>query len=167
MAINVSPGSFNFTGAGQTVVVTIQAHVFGLTPGEWRFARVNFTEASASAPDAHFPVAVTSTCAVPDAPAVTITASNSDVVLSWNDTGATAYEAWRSTTPYFTPYDAGSQLRTPPNHTALTFTDADVIGDTNPNYYYKVVARNSCGAGSSDTANHTAAFSCALVPGTP
>ena len=56
LAVNITPSSFSFTAAGETQTITIEAHPFGLATSAWAFAQVDFTETSAAAPDAHFPL---------------------------------------------------------------------------------------------------------------
>ena len=163
LAVNVTPSSFSFSAAGETQIITIEAHPFGLATSDWAFAQVDFTETGAAAPDAHFPLAISSTCAPPAAPTASISASGNDAVLTWSDEGASAYEVWRSATPYFTPASSDAEKRTPDNYTQLTFTDTGVLG-SGP-YYYKVISRASCNAGSADDVNHTGAFDFTLVPG--
>ncbi len=166
VAVTASPGAFSFTAAGQSQTVQFTANVYGLSPNVWRFARVVFTEGSAAAPEAHFPVAVATTCSLPTAPAVSIAlVGGDDVQLAWNNTGASSYEVWRSTSPYFTPGAAGSTKLTPANYTGTTYTDVNAVGGGNPDYFYKVIARNSCGGASPDVAGQKAVFSFGLVKG--
>ena len=164
LAVNISPSSFSFTAAGETQIITIEAHPFGLATSDWAFAQVDFRETGAAAPDAHFPLAISSTCAPPTAPTADISDSGNDAVLTWSNEGASAYEVWRSVTPYFTPASSGSVKRTPDNYTLLTFTDTGVLG-TGQSYYYKVISRSNCDACSADDANHTGAFDFTLIPG--
>lgn len=66
-----------------------------------------------------------------------ISASASDVTLSWSATG-TSYEVWRSSEPYFTPGDPGSELRT--TTTGLSYVDSGATCLTCDDRYYVVRA---------------------------
>ena len=163
MSMTASPASFSFTAAGETQTITFTAHGYGFQPDQWQFAQVHFTEATAASPDAHFPIAVKATCPVPDAPTVASSLNGVDVELTWDAT-SDSYEVWRSETPYFTPGDATAQQLTPDGYTQTAYTDVGA-GDGQANYYYKVIARNTCGGASSDQHDHDGVFSFALVPG--
>lgn len=166
LSMTATPPSFSFSAAGDTQPITITVHGYGLPQNQWTFAQVHFTDALAASPDAHFPVAVKSTCAPPSAPSVSASLNADDVILSWNAVGDW-YEVWRSQSPYFTPADAASQRLTPENYTATTYTDVGA-GDGQANYYYKVIARNNaCGGASSDQEDQDGVFSYPIVPGTP
>ncbi len=163
VSMTASPSSFNFSGVGATQTITFTLHGYGLSKNQWYFAQVNLTERSDASPAAHFPVAVKSTCAVPSAPAVDVDHSGNDVILSWNAT-SDSYEVWRSETPYFTPADASSVKLTADGYTSTSYIDTGA-GDGQTDYFYKVIARNSCGGASSDREDHDAIFSYPLVPG--
>ena len=73
--------------------------------------------------------------------------SGTSAALSWAAVpGATAYEVWRDTTPYFIPGASGSVKVTT---TASTSTsDAGRIGNPATNYYYLILATaNDCPLG--------------------
>jgi subtilisin family serine protease len=164
MSMTASPATFSFGAAGDAQTVTFTAHGYGFAQDAWYFAQVNFTDTSGASPAAHFPVAVKSTCPLPTAPTVSIALNGTDIELTWNATGD-SYEVWRSESPYFTPADATSQQLTPDGYTQTSYTDAGA-GDGQTNYYYKVIARNTCGGASSDRENnHEGVFSYTLVPG--
>ena len=165
MSMTASPAAFNFSAAGETANITFTAHGYGLAQNQWYFAQVHFIESDSASPDAHFPVAVKGTCAVPASPMVSSSLSEDNVTLSWDATGD-SYEVWRSQSPYFTPADASSQLLTPENYAQTSYTDVGA-GGGQANYYYKVIARNSCGGASSDREDQDAVFSYPLTPGSP
>ncbi len=73
-----------------------------------------------------------------------------DAHLSWSAvSGASAYEVWRSASPYFSPGDAGSeQIATTAD---TSYTDANHVGDPATNYYYQIVAmEGDCPVGVSE-----------------
>ena len=75
--------------------------------------------------------------------------------------GATAYEVWRGTTPYFTPGASGSVKAT--TTTATSYSDPGRSGDPNTNYYYLIVATaGGCPLGVSQRLGE---FDFALTPG--
>ncbi len=92
--------------------------------------------------------------------------NDNNAILTWTGTGADYYEVHRSLDdPYFTP-DAGTLVYTT---TLTTFTDAGIIGDLTANYYYTVVAANTCHGQqvtSMQSSNRTAVFNYKLEPGT-
>ncbi len=94
---------------------------------------------------------------------VTISRSDSDVILAWtHDDDNQAYYVHRSTTPYFTPSLAtrqGSVTAEP-----WEFTDFGVLGDVDVNYTYLV--RPACGAAYVD-AGRRGEFEFSIVPGSP
>ncbi len=114
----------------------------------------------------------------PQAPVVSIARSGSDAVLRWlavtQDTlegpeVVTAYEIYRSTSPYFFPGVGNfvTAVAAPTFGSAngqITYTDPGKIGDVTKNYYYKVLAVN--GAGQKSTAsNHVGEFDFGLAAG--
>ncbi len=165
MSMTASPASFTYNAAGGTQTVTFTAHGYGFSQNQWYFAQVYFTDTSGASPKAHFPVAVKSTCTAPSAPTVSIALNNPDIDLAWNATGD-SYEVWRSETPYFIPADATSQKLTSDGYTQTSYTDTGA-GNGQVNYYYKVIARNSCGGASSHLSDQDGLFSYSLVPGSP
>jgi len=165
MSMTASPASFSFGAAGEEQTVTFTAHGYGFAQNQWYFAQVNFRDTSGASPDAHFPVAVKSTCAVPSAPTVSVTLNGTDIDLSWDSTGD-SYEVWRSETPYFTPADATAQKLSADGYSQTSYTDAGA-GDGQKDYFYKVIARNTCGGASSDREDQDGIFSYTLVPGSP
>ena len=88
--------------------------------------------------------------------------SGSAVTLSWAAaSGATAYEVWRGTTPYFTPGASGSVKAT--TTTATSYSDPGRSGDPATNYYYLIIATASgCPLGVSQRVGE---FDFALTPG--
>jgi hypothetical protein len=81
---------------------------------------------------------------LPPRPPVTITlAMTTQLRLDWQHVASeiTTYEVWRSTAPYFTPGDAGSErigLLTPGGPGPLSWPDAGGLGDPAINYTYRV-----------------------------
>ena len=73
-----------------------------------------------------------------------INQSGNDVILNWthNITNEGGYEIWRNVEPYFSLEMTGTLLISttliPP------FTDNEVIGDTDENYYYVIRGLNRC-----------------------
>ncbi len=85
-----------------------------------------------------------------DAVPASILGAGVDAHLSWSAvSGASAYEVWRSASPYFSPGDAGSeQIATT---AATSYTDANHVGDPATNYYYQIVAmEGDCPVGVSE-----------------
>jgi hypothetical protein len=86
--------------------------------------------------------------------------SGNNVVLNWTaSSGATGYNIYRDTTPYFAP---GVPYATTG---ALTYTDVGVVGDPNVNHYYLVSAFNAMGE--TFCANRVGEFDHALAAGPP
>jgi hypothetical protein len=81
--------------------------------------------------------------------------------LSWTEAvGATSYNVYRGTTPYFTPNE-------PPHATtqALTYDDVGALGDSSANYFYVVKAVSSAGTKSA-ASNRVGEFDYDMTPGT-
>jgi len=98
--------------------------------------------------------------------AIALNVSENGVDLIWSPTaGATSYQIWRETTPYFTPDPVHAQpLATAP---ASPHTDRDVLGPSRPNYYYTVIGVNACGRPAAEATGlkHVGKFGFSLVPG--
>ncbi len=87
--------------------------------------------------------------------------SGTSAALSWAGvSGATGYQVWRGTTPYFTPGEAESVKVT--TTTATSYRDAGRVGGA-PDYYLILATANNCPLGVSQRLGE---FSFALVPGT-
>ncbi len=73
---------------------------------------------------------------------VTISADGADVVLSWTmASAATKCEVWRASVPYFAPGDGSAALAgtiSPCGAGAVTWRDANRIGDAEVNWSYRV-----------------------------
>ncbi|HSH05733.1 MAG TPA: hypothetical protein VLL52_24665, partial [Anaerolineae bacterium] len=77
--------------------------------------------------------------------AVTATPNNLDILLTWTDTGADNYEIWTHTSPYTLPgSDCGLATNCAISSTN-NYTAPNNAGDTATNYYYHIIATNSCG----------------------
>jgi len=88
----------------------------------------------------------------------TITIEGDDITLGWAAvTGATGYNIYRDTTPYFTPDNPYA------NTNNTTWTDTGVVGDHTINYYYIVLPINSCGV--DNTIFRIGEFDFKLIPG--
>ncbi|HSH03486.1 MAG TPA: M4 family metallopeptidase [Anaerolineae bacterium] len=90
------------------------------------------------------PVTMTvASCSAPTAPStLTIAeAGTADVLVSWNDTGDTAYNVWWDTNPYFMPGDAGAVENSVVGTNSWTHVGGR--GDSANNHFY--VVTNSCG----------------------
>ncbi|HSH01788.1 MAG TPA: VCBS repeat-containing protein [Anaerolineae bacterium] len=77
--------------------------------------------------------------------AVTATPNNLDILLTWTDTSADNYEIWTHTSPYTLP---GSDCGLAANCTLSAtnnYTAVNNAGDPATNYYYHIIATNSCG----------------------
>ena len=164
LTITVEPSSFSFSNINETQQISVTVQENGLTPDQWTFAQIKFTDTTGNAPASHFPLAVKCPSS-PTALSVDIALSADDILLSWRKNGA-RYEVWRSQTPYFTPGDSTSQQLADNDYTATTFTDDDA-GDGSANYYYKEVSHNTCNGTSTESANHVAIFSYTLTTGSP
>ncbi|MCB9432821.1 MAG: hypothetical protein H6668_12650 [Ardenticatenaceae bacterium] len=106
------------------------------------------------------------TCSAPTAP-TTMGLNTAGTQLTWSGGTADSYQVWRATnTPYFTP---GASCASPggltctANATSPLATSASTVGT---NYYYKIVAVNTCGSTATAT-GHKGAFSFGITPGTP
>jgi len=92
------------------------------------------------------------------------------IQFSWTDVGGTVdhYEVWRSSTPYFTPGDAGTEHIAdvaPASGGAVIFTDTTShIGNPDVNDYYIVLAIDANGD-ASPLSEHVGGFDFALTPG--
>jgi hypothetical protein len=91
------------------------------------------------------------------------------VELSWphTDPNVVAYKVWRSTQPYFTPGDAGTEILDeliPPYSSVVTYIDSGIVGDPSTNYFYGVIAVNGFGL-SSALSNQVGEFDFSLTPG--
>jgi hypothetical protein len=97
------------------------------------------------------------------APAVSISASGSDVVLNWDAvTDASGYEAYRSATAYFMPGDDGSVRL--PDPTVSPYTDPGVLAQVGANFYVVRSIAATAGA-TSDASNRVGKFTFDLVKG--
>jgi subtilisin-like proprotein convertase family protein len=76
-----------------------------------------------------------------DVTGLSISYSGNDAILSWADTGASQYNVYRSTDPYFTPDDATNLRGTTDS---ASYTDSGSVGDAGTNYYYKVRGIDTC-----------------------
>lgn len=103
----------------------------------------------------------TNTPGAPPGPCVLSAARDgNNVALSWTAaSGATSFNVYRGTTPYFTP---GLPYTTTGS---LNFTDSNVIGDPALNHYYRVGALNTFGE--TLCANRVGEFDFALTAGPP
>lgn len=106
------------------------------------------------------------TCSAPTAP-TTMSMNTAGTQLTWSGGTADSYQVWRATnTPYFTP---GANCASPgalactANATSPLTISASTVGT---NYYYKIVAVNTCGSTVTAT-GHKGAFSFGITPGTP
>ena len=83
---------------------------------------------------------------VDNAPA-SIMLAGANVQLTWPPVaGASEYEVWRSTSPYFSPGDSASEKIA--EQTGTSFVDAGKIGDVRTNWYYQILATDgSCPVG--------------------
>ncbi len=86
---------------------------------------------------------------IPDPVTLSISKSSLNVVLSWTNTDSLVdhYEVWRSSSPYFNPYDAGSAKLGDVSAFvgAMSYSDVSVLGDIVNNYFYVVRAVNDFG----------------------
>jgi len=96
-----------------------------------------------------------------DVPGLTVSKSGNDVVLRWDDTGATTYEVYRAADdPYFTPSSSNVIAQT--NATEITEPD---LGSTSINYYYKVRSLDGCEPSNSSYVQRVGEFDYSLTPG--
>lgn len=109
---------------------------------------------------------------VPQAPLVSIALSGGNLTLSWpavtQDEGGgsvtvSSYQVWRSTQPYFRPWDAGVALAGTPSTTSISVGAAPAAGQS---VFFGVRSVASSGL-LSRTSSHVGAFSFGLVPGSP
>ena len=81
---------------------------------------------------------------------------------------ANQYEVWWGHTPYLNPIGGDCSTPSAPQGCALE-TDGTQYDHTqanpNDNYYYAVIASNSCGATASTVSNHTGTFRMTILPG--
>jgi hypothetical protein len=97
------------------------------------------------------------------APAVSISASGSDVVLRWDAvTDASGYEAYRSATAYFMPGDNGAVRL--PDPTVSPYTDPGVLAQVGP-YFYVIRSIAATTGATSDISNRVGKFTFDLVKG--
>lgn len=99
---------------------------------------------------------ISSCCVPPAGPTLTATTgctgSVSRITLTWTTpSGATSYDVYRN------------GLLLAPGQVAATYTDSTVTAGLGYNYY--VVAKNSCGTGTSNTVVATAPINCCPAPG--
>lgn len=130
--------SITVLGAADAVVATLVNNGSGVFTGTNGVIGYTFTAATGS-------LAITGAATpagVPSAPAVTATAGNAQVALSWIATGAT-YDVFRSTTA-----GTGHTLVADDLATAA-FTDTGLTNGTT--YFYYVVAANDAGASPAST----------------
>ncbi len=106
------------------------------------------------------------TCSAPTAP-TTMGLNTAGTQLTWSGGTADSYQVWRSTNlPYFTP---GTNCASPGGLTCTAgatspfTTSSSTVGS---NYFYKVVAVNTCGT-SATAVNHVGDFSFGITPGLP
>jgi len=103
------------------------------------------------------------------APAVSASRETNGLALRWTQTqdGVARYEAYRSTSPYFTAA-AGQKLSpdvSPPGAgNQASFTDAAAFAAPLTNYYYLVLAVGA-GEARSPASNRVGAFHFPLTPG--
>ncbi|HSH05600.1 MAG TPA: integrin alpha, partial [Anaerolineae bacterium] len=89
-------------------------------------------------------IIVESACTIPERVINNeIDLSTPDVYFNWDENGATAYELWRSSDPYFM-VGAGDAV-VEDTVTAVPAVHLNGAGDVNSNYYYGIVAVGSCG----------------------
>ncbi len=94
-------------------------------------------------------------------PAVTITKSGNNAVLTWDALpAAVQYRVHRSTQAYFTPVNATALV----TQTSLTYTDLNAIGNPAVNYFYGVAALDAQGR-ETFFANSVGEFDFTLLPG--
>lgn len=114
--------------------------------------------------------AVSAAPSAPVAPPVTAVNAGGGVQLRWPEDAANrSYEVWRSTTPYFTPGSAGTEVLANAAGDCVrsggTFTCADpgATGSPDVNYFYLVRAGNGANAAADST--RVGEFDFALQPG--
>ncbi len=100
--------------------------------------------------------------ATSDVTDLSISHSGDNAILAWADTGASEYKIYRSTDPYFTPDDATNYLATV---NTAQYTDANSVGDSSVNYYYKVRGVDTCPPAASSYTERVGEFDFALTPG--
>jgi hypothetical protein len=98
-----------------------------------------------------------------DVTGLSISYSGNDAILSWADTGASRYNIYRSTDPYFTPDDATNYLSSSATN---SFTDSGAAGDASKNYYYKVLGVDICPPADPNYTQRVGEFDFTLVSGT-
>jgi subtilisin-like proprotein convertase family protein len=98
-----------------------------------------------------------------DVTGLSISYSGNDAILSWTDTGASQYNVYRSTDPYFTPDDATNLLGTT---NSSSYTDSGSVGDAGTNYYYKVRGIDTCPPTDANYTQRVGEFDFTLVSGT-
>jgi hypothetical protein len=110
-------------------------------------------------------------CTPPDAPTVTIAEVANGVSLNWSIIpNAESYEVWYAINdPYFVPSGDCALAANCTVESGVSNMPAHDIGNPIDNYYYAVVAINSCGGGSASAVatTRTAHFDFAIVVGTP
>ncbi len=106
------------------------------------------------------------------APALVISRSGADVLLSWtHDAAFGGYQVWYSTNPYFTPgadcdAPAAGQACVRVSAPAASYRHAGAAADVTHNYAYQVLGVNATGQRSA-ASNRVAEFGFGLTPGTP
>jgi hypothetical protein len=108
----------------------------------------------------------------PAAPALMISRSGNDALLTWtHDSAFSSYQVWRSTQIYFTP---GDNCAAPPAGQACvvvpapgsSHTHTGAVADVVNNYAYLLLGVSATGQRSSPS-NRVAEFDFGLTPGTP
>jgi len=91
--------------------------------------------------------------------------SSANVVLSWDEArGVSEYKIYRSTNDaYFTP--APSNLLATVDSSTTSYTDNNATGSSSENYYYKVMAVDSCPPEAANYVERVGEFDFDLVPG--
>ncbi|MCK5921642.1 MAG: hypothetical protein KAG66_11925, partial [Methylococcales bacterium] len=111
-------------------------------------------------------------CTPPNAPDVAISEVGGAVELSWTPIGnAESYEVWSAVNdPYFVPSGDCALATNCVVESGNVSMPAHDIGNPIDNYYYTVIAVNSCGGGATSPLNnapHTAHFDFSITAGTP
>jgi hypothetical protein len=157
--------AITFTPAvGQWTQIKVTWSQLG-SPGQ--VTRLNWQENTGSSKPTFYidDVRLLAPCAAPPVPSgVTARRSVDDVVLSWSAApGATYYQVWRATGPYFAP-PAATPIATV---TSPSHTDPGLIGDPLVNYFYALTAVNRCSQGSatSATSAEVGEFDFKMIPG--
>ena len=102
---------------------------------------------------------------VSDVDGLTVEKSSSNVILRWNAArGVSEYRIYKSTDdPYFTPDN--STFLTTVDRAITYYTDNNATGSSSENYYYKVMAVDSCPPEAANYIERVGEFDFDLVPG--